>query len=133
MGKGKCQWVMTSLLKFVVENDLKDLQERAENVFETWFGDRNLIRNERDLIRDLDSGVAKDLVSLCLPIERIPGAKPHYCPPVAAHPFTSKRCPILWRALSARIDEHLGHLSFNRVSADECVMFSHLVYSFVRQ
>jgi hypothetical protein len=64
MGEGKCQWVMTSLLKFVVENDLKDLQERAENVFETWFGDRNLIRNEDDLLRDLDSGVAKDLVSL---------------------------------------------------------------------
>jgi hypothetical protein len=38
-----CLRIMAALLKFVVEHDLNDLQEPAENVFQTWFGDPNLI------------------------------------------------------------------------------------------
>ncbi|KAL3775389.1 hypothetical protein ACHAWO_006580 [Cyclotella atomus] len=70
-----CLWIMAALLKFVVEHDLNDLQEYTPH------------------------NVVKDLVSLCLPIERIPGGRPHSSEFYAAHPFTSERCPVLWTSI----------------------------------
>ena len=65
---------------------------------------------------DVDS--AKSLVSACLPIKR----------DSAEDSFTSESCPILWQGIQSYIAEKLKNVTFNRVGARECEVFSNFVH-----
>ncbi|KAL3789293.1 hypothetical protein HJC23_000359 [Cyclotella cryptica] len=105
---------VTLMLQFAVERKFKNSQDTAEKMLKKWIED--------DILEDCRFCAVKDLVRLCLPIQR----------KTAKDAYESATCPILWEALSSRIETHLNNLTFDKVEVNESEIFSHLVYSFIR-
>ncbi|KAL3789296.1 hypothetical protein HJC23_000362 [Cyclotella cryptica] len=106
--------VVIRVLQFVMEQEFKNTKETAEKLLKAWI--------EVGLFGNCAFCVVKELVRLCLPIQR----------KTAEDAYASATCPILWEALSSRIDAHLKNLTFDKVETSEYEMFSHLVYAFIR-
>jgi hypothetical protein len=102
------------MMQFVMEQGFKNTKETAEKVLKRWL--------EGGVLVNCDFRVVKELVRLCLPIQRN----------TAKDAYASATCPILWEGLSSCIDAHLKTLTMDTVETSESEMFSHLVYGFIR-
>lgn len=112
---------ITTLLKCIVGKGFEELQQKVEERLTYLFEDRYLwicynYENENGVISEENS--MKDLVSVCLPIQRNS----------AKDPFTSESCPILWQGIYSNIEERLKNVTFHRVGTCEIDMFSNFVF-----
>jgi hypothetical protein len=75
-----------------------------------------------DNVRNMGVHTVMDIISLCLPIERA----------TADDAFQSLSCPVLFEGLNSFIGNHLKSLMTNKVEENECILFAHLVHSYIQ-
>eukprot|EP00956_Cyclotella_meneghiniana_P038793 scaffold159999_cov36-Cyclotella_meneghiniana.AAC.2 len=112
---------ITTLLKCIVGKGFENLQQKVERTLMYLFDEHYLwicynYEKENGVISEVNS--MKDLVSVCLPIQRNS----------AKDPFTSESCPILWQGIYSIIEEKLKNVTFHRVGICEIDMFSNFVF-----
>lgn len=94
------------------------MKEHVQQFLKDWFESGDHVHCH-DL---LDFQAMKGIISLCLPLRW----------DMAHGTFLSGSCQLLWEGLNHAFRTHMDSLTFNKVEANECELFSHLVYSFYK-
>lgn len=106
------------LLKCAAKHGLTEIQFKAELLMNFVFEndeDGELLLYDT---REYDLQTTRDLISLCLPIQRNTNKDP----------FTSTDCSVLWSGIHSYITDKLKSVTFDRVEKSECEMFSNFVH-----